>query len=207
MYLKKPIIFELEHYRIVKEKGNWSGKNGADKIDKYGFSGAEILRKVIETMHATYIGYHGYAEDWLSENPDLTKELANLCGYWYFPLSASFPSTFNRGENTLSFEWLNKGVAPAYTAFWFVLRFESENPENSFDLLPLNSDNKNWLPGIIKKEDYMIEIPIDAKKGNYIMKFILVDQSKENVRPILIGLKESSSDKNGYIQLGVVSVE
>jgi hypothetical protein len=201
MYLKKPIIFELEHYRIVKEKGNWSGKNGADKIDKFGFSGAEIMRKAIETMHATYIGYHGYAEDWLSENPGLTEELANHSGYWYFPVRANIPSTFKQGENSLSFEWLNKGVAPAYTAYELVLRLESENPEKSFDVPPVNSGNLNWLPGIIQKEDYMVKLPAEAAKGDYILKFMLVDKS-ENNRPVIIGLKQSLTDRNGFIKLG-----
>jgi len=158
-------------------------------------------------MHATYIGYHGYAEDWLSENPDLTKELANRCGYWYFPVRANFPSTFKYGENSLSFEWLNKGVAPAYTAYELVLRFESEKSEKSFDLIPLNSGNKNWLPGISKKENYQTEVPAEARSGSYILKFMMVDQSGEIKRPILIGLKESLYDKNGFIKLGKVHLK
>jgi len=207
LYLEKPIIFESEHYGTVKKNGNWLGKNGDDKIYKYGYSGADIMRKAIETMHATYIGYHGYAEDWLSENPDLTKELANRCGYWYFPVRANFPSTFKYGENSLSFEWLNKGVAPAYTAYELVLRFESEKSENSFDLIPLNSGNKNWLPGISKKENYQTEVPAEARSGSYILKFMMVDQSGEIKRPILIGLKESLYDKNGFIKLGKVHLK
>ena len=82
LYLKMPIVFELEHYGTVKKNGYWLGKNGADKIAKLGYSGAEIMRKAIETMHATYIGYHGFAEEWLADNPGLTKDLSNLCGYW-----------------------------------------------------------------------------------------------------------------------------
>jgi hypothetical protein len=152
-------------------------------------------------MHATYIGYHGYAEDWLSENPGLTEELANHSGYWYFPVRANIPSTFKQGENSLSFEWLNKGVAPAYTAYELVLRLESENPEKSFDVPPVNSGNLNWLPGIIQKEDYMVKLPAEAAKGDYILKFMLVDKS-ENNRPVIIGLKQSLTDRNGFIKLG-----
>jgi hypothetical protein len=36
-------------------------------------------------LHATYIGYHGDAREWLADNPELTKELLNRCGYWLFP--------------------------------------------------------------------------------------------------------------------------
>lgn len=206
-YLQKPIVLELGHYSSFKKDGNWLGKNGSEKISKYGISGADIVRKAIETMHATYIGYHGYAEDWLAENPDLTRELANRCGYWYFPVSASYPSTMNRGENELSIEWLNKGVAPAYTIFGLILRFESENPGNSFDLLPVNSGNKNWLPGISKTEKYRIEIPPEAKKGSYILKFKLTYQAGESSLPVQIGVKESVIDTKGFAELGKVQVK
>ncbi len=80
LYLSKPVVFELQHYGIVKRDSNWLGKNGEGTIARYGHSGAEIMRKAIETMHATYIGYHGYAEEWITDNPDLTNQLANLCG-------------------------------------------------------------------------------------------------------------------------------
>ena len=206
-YLQEPIVFELQHYGTVKRDGNWLGKNGADKIVKYGYSGAEIMRNAIKTMHATYIGYHGYAEEWLADNPDLTKELANLCGYWYFPVSATLPKFLNRGENEISIVWLNKGVAPAYNAFNLILRLESENPKKSFDILPVNSGNKNWLPGISKTEKYRIEIPSKANKGSYIMKFRLTEQIGENSQPIQIGVKESVIDAKGFVEMGKVQLK
>jgi len=171
LYLTRPVVFELQHYGSVKKDGNWLGKNGSGTIKKYGYSGAGIMRKAIETMHASYIGYHGYAEEWLADNPDLTKELVNLCGYWYFPVSVTFPIVLHRGENEITFVWLNKGVAPAYQAFDLVFRFQSENPESSFDVPAINSGNKNWLPGIRKTETYKIEIPEHVKTGSYIVKF------------------------------------
>lgn len=206
LYIQKPIVFEMGHYRSVKRGGNWLGRNGADTIEKYGYSGATIMRKAIETMHATYIGYHGYAEDWLADNPDLTKELANLCGYWYFPGSASFPSILNRGENELSIIWFNKGIAPAYNEFHLILRFESEDSKNSFNMLPIYSGNKSWLPGISKTEKYQLEIPLQAPKGGYRVKFKLVDQAGENSQPVQVGLKESAIDTNGFVELGKVEV-
>jgi hypothetical protein len=203
LYLQLPVIFELEHYSTVKKNGNWLGKNGADTIGKYGFTGATVMRKAIETMHATYIGYHGYAEEWLADNPALTKELANLCGYWYFPVRASFPSVMTRVENELSIEWLNKGVAPAYNDFNLVLRFESENPENSFDI-SINSGNKTWLPGLSKTEQYKIDILKKARKGTYFLKFRLAEQNGENSLPVQIGVKESEIDNEGFVKLGEI---
>ncbi len=206
LYLKKPIVFELQHYGMVKKDGNWLGKNGADTIAKYKYSGADVMRKAIETMHATYIGYHGYCEEWLADNPDLTNELANRCGYWYFPVSAGFSSILNKGENEISIGWLNKGVAPAYTMFGLVLRLESEIPENSFEIMPVNSGNKNWLPGISKSNKYKFEIPSEAKSGNYILKFKLIEQSESDNVPIQIGIKETLIDQSGFIELGKVKI-
>lgn len=206
LYLKKPIIFELQHYGMVKSDGNWIGKNGSGIIPKYKYSGADILRKAIETMHATYIGYHGYCEEWLADNPDLTNELANRCGYWYFPVSANFLSILNIGRNEISINWLNKGIAPAYNVFGLILRFESKVQNNSFELKSVDSRNKTWLPGISKTENYQFDIPADAKMGEYILKFKLVDQSQESIQPIQIGIKETQIDAIGFIELGTVNI-
>jgi hypothetical protein len=207
LYLSKPIVFELQHYHIVKRDGNWLGKSGAEMIPAYGYSGAYIMRKAIETMRATYIGYHGYAEEWLADNPDLTNELANLCGYWYFPVRSFFPSTLDRDENVFSIEWLNKGVAPAYKPFDLLLRFESENPNESFELLPEGSGNRNWLPGVHETEIYQVGIPPDIKKGKYIMKFRLAEQTGKGIRPVHVGVSEAVIDKEGFIEIGRVRIK
>jgi hypothetical protein len=206
LYLKKPIVFELQHYGMVKKEGNWLGKNGAEKIAKYGYSGAEVLRKAIETMHATYIGYHGYCEEWLADNPDLTDELANRCGYWYFPVSATYHSILNIGHNEISINWLNKGIAPAYNKFGLVFRFQSKDQSISFETTSIDSGNKNWLPGMSKIENYQIEIPSSTKKGVYTLKFKLIDQSQENLL-IQIGIKATQTDASGFVELGIISVK
>jgi len=206
LYLQKPIVFELQHYRIVKKDGNWLGKNGKEKIAGYGYSGAEIMRKAIELMHATYIGYHGYAEDWLADNPDLTNELANRCGYWYFPVGAVIPRKMAKGENAISMEWLNKGVAPAYNVFGMILRFEAGDPVNSFDLIIKDSGNRKWLPGKIQAEKYRFTIPFEAPEGRYNLMFKVVDQSNEKEREINVGLKEKIIGNQGFINLGKVNI-
>lgn len=206
LYLKKPIVFELQHFGEVKSDGNWIGKNGIGKIDKYGFSGADIMRNAIRIMHATYIGYHDHVEDWLPGNPDLTSELANLCGYWYFPVNAKFSSILNRGKNEISIEWLNKGVAPAYTGFKLVFRFESDNPENSFEIASVEAGNKEWLPGIVKHEIYFFDIPNEVKSGNYLLKFKLIEQLESGLNPIQIGVKETIIDQNEFIVLDKVNI-
>lgn len=207
LYLKKPVVFELQHYGMVKKDGNWLGKNGAGKIKKYGVSGADVMRKAIETMHATYIGYHGYCEEWLADNPDLTNELANRCGYWYFPVSASFSSELKSGTNEISIEWLNKGVAPAYHPFDIILRFESTASGNSFEIAAMNSNNLEWLPGIAKTEKYLFELPSDISEGQYLLKIKLINPSAGNPENVQIGLKPELIDSNGFAEIGKIQID
>lgn len=207
LYLKEPIVLEMEHYRSVKKHGNWLGKNGETIIPEFNVSGADILREVLKKMHATYIGYHGYAEEWLAENPDLTRELANHCGYWYFPTEVTVPEKMEKGENPISIEWLNKGVAPAYNVFSIILRFESEKAKNSFDILIKDSGNMNWLPDILVKEKYRITIPSEAQKGLYRLSFKLADISGGNMQEIQLGLKQNAINSQGFIYVDTVSVK
>jgi hypothetical protein len=206
LYLEKPVIFELQHFGEVKSDGNWIGKNGSEKLQKYGFSGADILRNAVKTMHATYLGYHDHVEDWLPDNPDLTNELANICGYWFFPVNARFSSKIDKGKNEITIDWLNKGVAPAYHNFDLVFRFESDVPENSFETAPVGSGNKKWLPGIVKSENYYPEVPATVKTGNYILKIKLIEQTESGNIPIQIGVKEAIIDNSNFIILGKVNI-
>ena len=111
-YKTMPTVFELEHYVKVKYNGYWKGKNGAEIIPELGVSGADVFRNAMKIIRPTYIGFHGYLGEWLSDNPDFTIELLNKCGYWYFPKSIN-TTQFKNGELSFEIEWLNKGVAPA----------------------------------------------------------------------------------------------
>lgn len=206
LYLKKPIIMEMEHYHLVKHNGNWLGKNGEAILPEFNISGADVLRSALKIMHATYIGYHGNPESWLADNPDLTKELANRCGYWYFPVKAIVPAKMKKGENSVSIEWLNKGVAPAYTTFGLLLRFEAEKPENSFDQLIENSGNTTWLPGKTRIEKYVFKIPREAARGRYKLSFKLIDQTNEAKQDIQMGVCDKLIDVQGFVYIGIISV-
>lgn len=202
LYLSKPVVFELQHYGMVKEDGNWNGKNGSDTIEKYGCSGAEIMRKAIETMHASYIGFHGYSEEWLADNPELTRELANLCGYWYFPVNVTFNKIMHPGENKIDFKWLNRGVAPAYTDFTLVIRFEKNGKKIFTDVPVYESGNRRWLTGIVSDESYSVTLPEDMLPGKYLLKFKL----QKKVIPVDIGLLKVRFDGDGFAKIGTVRV-
>lgn len=206
LYLKKPIIMEMEHYHLVKRNGNWLGKNGETILPEFNISGADVLRSALKIMHATYIGYHGYPEIWLADNPDLAEELANRCGYWYFPVRATIPTKMKKGKNVISIEWLNKGAAPAYTNFSLVLRFEAEKPENSFDQLIENSGNTTWFPEKARIEKYVFDIPRKTPKGRYKVSLKLLDQTNEKKQDIQIGVSSKIIDMQGFVYVGIISV-
>ena len=69
-YPQTPTVFELEHYGSVKKPGNWEGRpdSAVAKFGK-GKTGPDYFRGALELLHATYIGYHGYAHEWLADNP------------------------------------------------------------------------------------------------------------------------------------------
>ena len=98
---RKPIVLEHEHYATTK------------KQDVY--REGRPLERATEEIHATWVGFHGDAREWLSENPELARRLANRMGYWYFPVKIGPRETLRRGRPArVSIEWLNRGVAPAY---------------------------------------------------------------------------------------------
>jgi hypothetical protein len=197
VYKTMPTVFELEHYVKVKSNGYWLGKNGEGIIPEYKVKGADVFRNAVKIIRPTYIGWHGYLGEWLTDNPDFTKEMLNRCGYWYFPKSISVTKT--RGHN-LSFEieWLNKGVAPAYNSYQLRGKLipEDSNSE-TIEFRIDDSGNKKWMPGVVSKEKYTITLS-GKLKGTYSLAIQLFDSKSE--RPVEIGLSEELKS-NGYFLL------
>lgn len=195
LYLKKPVILESEHYPIVKRNGLWLGQNGKDTIPSVGYSGAKIFREAIKLEHATYIGFHGYAEEYLTDNPDLAVEMLNLCGYWYFPKSVTLNKLTNSSLD-FDIEWLNKGVAPAYSVYQLKCKLTNlKKTKKPVYFNIQNSGNKNWLPDIPFTETYSAEFKVKLK-GTYTLAIQLSDT--RSGRPVEIGLKEQLRDPEGY---------
>ena len=184
-YKKTPTVFELEHYGKVKGQGHWIGKNGMDTITGLNVTGADVFRNSVKLIRPTYIGFHGYLGEWLTDNPDLTVELLNLCGYWYFPKSVN--TTQLKGKK-LSFEieWLNKGVAPAYSAYQLKGKLiPTDKAAESIDFVVEDSGNKNWMPGQVKTEKYTVTLSAKPK-GEYWLAIQLFDA--KSGAPVEVGL-------------------
>jgi hypothetical protein len=195
LYLKKPVVFESEHYPKVKQNGRWIGENGKDTIPIVGYPGAKIFREAIKLEHATYIGFHGYAGEYLADNPDFAGEMLKLCGYWYFPETLTIKDV-KKSSLQFDIEWLSKGVAPAYSVH--LLKGKLTNIKNPYKFVYFsiqNSGNKNWLPEVLYTESHSTTFK-EKLKGAYSLSYQLFDA--RSGRPVEVGLKEQLRDSEGF---------
>lgn len=203
IYRTKPVVFELEHYGKVKANGYWRGKNGVDTIPSLGVTGAEVFTNAVKLMHPTYIGYHGYMDEWLKDNPDFTGSMLNMCGYWYFPESVTIGS-FRNGILDFCIEWINRGVAPAYNSYALegYIKDESNGEIASRFTIP-DSGNRQWFPGEKKKEEYRASVG-RIPSGEYGLYIRLFDVSSG--RPVDIGL-ERSPESDGFYCISDIRIK
>lgn len=200
-YKTMPTILEMEHYGKVKDNGYWLGSNGEEIIPEYGVSGAEIFRNAMELIHPTYIGFHGYLGDWLGDNPELTKELLNRCGYWYFPVSVNI-SRYKSGVFSFEIEWQNRGLAPAYSPYELHGKLiPADDAAETIEFKVEDSGNRNWFPDQTVVEKYGISLPVEPR-GNYQLAIQLFDPELET--PVEVGLK-AHLKKDGYYVIQNIS--
>lgn len=207
VWRQKPTVLELEHYSAVKKQGNWRG-SPESSVAKYGAgkTGPDYFRGALGLLHATYIGYHGYAAEWLADNPQLTVELLNRCGYWYFLRQVDLPGTWalTGGQPlVLTMEWENKGVAPAYHAY--DLRIRLTGPETVNIEMP--SRNQEWVPeenGKTHQQSYPLHLPPKLKEGNYELSLKLY--SKEARRDVGLALRADLKDQHGFYRIGQIHI-
>lgn len=195
-FKSKPIIYELEHYGTVKKNGHWIGKNGEGVIPQLGVSGAAVFRNSIKIMHPTYIGFHGYLGEWLKDNPDLTGELLNLCGYWYFPKSIHVRHYQNR-RLTFEMEWMNKGVAPAYSTYSLKGKLiPSDKKSRVIEFEIADSGNQKWMPNEVATQGYTIHLSEDFQ-GEYALALQLFDPISK--KPVDMGLSTKIKEDDYYL--------
>jgi hypothetical protein len=204
-YLRNPTVFELEHYGQVKRLGNWEVRpdSSAARFGK-GKTGPDFFRGALGLLHATYIGYHGDAREWLNDNPELTKELLNKCGYWLFPKSLELPEPFAAGATmpfTLTLE--NRGVAPPYAPY--ELRVKLSSGSTNWVHVAARAE-KSWLPGQPIVLPLALPLPAAVEPGLYQLAIGLFDATAPKERPVEFALKESARDYQGYYRLGTVTV-
>lgn len=204
-YLRTPTVFELEHYGKVKSLGNWDAlpNSSAARFGR-GKTGPDFFRGALELLHATYIGYHGDARQWLDDNPDLTKELLNRCGYWLFPKSIELPESLVAGSNApLVLTMENRGVAPPYAPYELRVKLSGAGTNV---VCVLATDCKSWLPGTPVVSRCELALPANLKAGIYEMALGLFDVNHGKTRAVDFALRASLRDDGGFYQLTKVTV-
>ncbi len=204
-YPQTPTVFELEHYGSVKKPGNWEG-SPESAVAKFGNGkkGPDYFRGALELLHATYIGYHGYAHEWLADNPEFTREMLNRCGYWLFPKSIELPESLVSGATMpLTLRMENRGVAPPYAPY--ELRVKLSGGGTNL-VCVLATGCKSWLPGAPVVSRYELALPADLKAGSYEVALGLFDVNQGKTRAVDFALKASVRDTEGFYLLTKVPV-
>lgn len=190
-----PTTIECEHYNTMVTTGVIAGKNCSTK-------GADTLRNAIKKIRATYFSFHGSIYQWLTDNPDLTKEIANKVGYWYFPNSISAPKEAKRGSSAdISLNVDNKGVARAYNSYDLVVKL-IDSKDNVTEVT-VDSKNIGWLPNITANSTYSIQIPKNIESDNYTLKIGMRSKTKQQV---YFALNDSIVDADGFINVGSIVI-
>jgi hypothetical protein len=190
-----PVVLECDHYQAVKKANLWD--NG------------KRFEKGIEETHATFISFHTWPREWLAENMEVAKKLANKCGYWYFPKYAVMPDTLrkNTNRNYLKMTWENHGVAPAYHPYDLRLQLTNKETGKQTVLNLKESNNRKWMPGRIVGEKYNLNLPAALASGKYDIKIGMFDKSYGYEVPIQLALKAERRSDDGYYKMGEIIVK
>jgi hypothetical protein len=189
----KPIDLELDHYRATKE----------NKTFRAGLP----LLAATEDAHATYVGFHGDAREFLGENPDLAERLANKAGYWVFVRDVTLPATVTRGEPLpITLAWENRGCAPAYHRYVPVVSLaKADDAKVGVSHRMEEADCRKWLPGCLTEESASLPIPADLPAGTYDVRIGLIEQTPMP-RPIRLGFAQKVEAPEGFYTLTQVTV-
>jgi hypothetical protein len=189
---RTPVDLELEHYHLTVEKGTWKG--GAP------------FEKAIEEAHATYIGFHGYAREWLHDNPDFARRMANRAGYWYFLRSIEVPARMRPGEKgSVRLVVENRGVAPAYHRYELDLRVIHGATGRERAIPAEDADNRRWMPATLHVADFQFALPADFPEGECAITFSMMHQGQPLVLPFRSELAHPSQRER--YRLASLSVE
>jgi len=196
VYKKIPVILESDHYGDAYKNGMWGDGSG--------------FEKALRETHASIIGFHYYPREWLKDNFEYARRLANLSGYWYFPKFAMLPDTLrkNSSRNYIRLTWENHGVAPAYHQYKVFIKLVNKASSGNFVQELKGSDNRNWLPGEIITEHCLIKLIDSIAPGRYELLLGMRDQSdfRSKNRKIELAMKKERETEPGWYKLGEISV-
>lgn len=185
---EKPVVLELEHYHKTQTFDTW--KEGVPLV------------AAVKEMHATFVGFHGYPREWLADNPEVARELANLAGYWYFLKSVEIPTEVATGSVLpIKLVWENHGVAPAYHHYPLTVRITKDGQVVA-QHTAREVDNRQWTPGCIRLEKVTLNVPSQVAPGEYTLEVGL----HQHDQPIELGFRDSLRTDDGFYRIADVSI-
>lgn len=109
-----PIVIEPEHYSEMERLDIWG-----DAVD---------LAHWIDTVHATYIGLHGYSREMYRESPAFIEYTNMRIGYRLLPEKVKLQSNAQVRETlAMDIDWKNVAAAPCYNGGYPALTLKDEN--------------------------------------------------------------------------------
>ena len=207
----KPIDLEFGHYNHVLGAKAWN-------------EGYTMIACAHE-IHPTFAGFHGYARQWLNDNPHYAEVLGNLVGYWYFPQCVYLPESIRAGQRlAMGMIWENRGVAPAYTRFNLYLKLANKATGET-ELIPLReADNRKWIMNEPTEDVYSIRPSRGLTPGTYEASIGLFEEIDTTAalpggyewpesqkfafpgRPIKIALRNELLSGDGFYRMGSIEV-
>ncbi len=190
-----PVVLEMEHYTLSLKSGLWKGKNGSER-------GADDVREIVEKSRCTYLGYHGEAAKYLSENPDYVREMANKLGYWFFVDEL----VLDTGSGAVEIAWDNRGAARAYEPYKIFLKFKSAGGKFEKTLRVKGADVCKLHSGKTRQSCF-VDFGF-LPRGEYEIYIGMLKTFKNGAkpRPIELGFKESLRGADGFYRLGKVKL-
>ena len=204
-YLRQPVTLESHHYKDLEKENNawnlWSAPDGK----AYG---AAWLLGTMKRVHATYLSFQGWPEDYVKDNPEFLKYAANKLGYWYFPESIRFESPIDADQaNELSITWYNKGLAPAYHPMTLKIALVDLATDKVVATSEMSTENLKWMPGESFLENYTFNFNKNVEDGQYVLAIGLALKVENKTIPIRIGFDQGEMIEPGLYPVLEVEVD
>lgn len=171
-------------------------QNQSPERVKEGLPMIEALR----TAHATYAGFHGYEDDWLSRNPYLSDYLANRLGYWFFiegiDIGAPSSGAFEIGR----FYIRNRGFSKCYHQYDLVVRLSSEEG-TLYYLNDKYPDSTRWEAESLTEERIRLDFR-NVPAGKYYLELAMINDDI----PIRLGFKNELLLADGFYRITEIVV-
>ncbi len=196
-----PTILESCHFNYLVNKRYWIPPDGGDLV-------WNIYVGAVKITNATFVGYHDYAANFQSKNAKLVNYIANLAGYWFFPVKVVYPKTWQMNRPLeISLDIVNKGAARSYENYDIVARLDPVGGGDSYEY-KTPSFSERWLPNIESRDNvYRLNAHSRPPAGKYTLRVgMRTGEGSFKERPIYWALKRELS-VDGLYYIGEIDVE